>query len=173
MGAGRRWRVASVTALLVVTACAWVAAEQQPAGRSPVPTLADARKFLEGRWALESFEVRPPGRPPILLKGEGVLTYDAFSNLRMEIRTDQATSDQLRAAGIDIREGILSTEGRTVIDQQNRTITYFLEGQPPAGGGPLAAHRKRHYEIDGDVLTLTTRDDSGAPLSIGVWKRSK
>jgi hypothetical protein len=172
MSAGRGWKVASVTALLVVAACGWVSA-QQPAGAKPTPTLADARKFLEGRWALESFEVRPPGRPPILLKGEGVLTYDNFSNLRMEIRTDQATSDQLRAAGIDIREGILSTEGRTVIDQQNRTITYFLEGQPTAGGGPLATSRKRHYEVKGDVLTLTTRDDSGAPLSIGVWRRSK
>ena len=172
MGAGRGFRVAGVTALLVVAACGWVAA-QQPAGRGPVPTLADARKFLEGRWALETFEVRPPGRPPILLKGEGVLTYDNFSNLRMEIRTDQTTSDQLRAAGIDIREGVLSTEGRTVIDQQNRTITYFLEGQPTAGGGPLATSRKRHYEVKGDVLTLTTRDDSGAPLSIGVWRRSK
>jgi hypothetical protein len=171
MSAGRRWKVAAATALLVV-ACVTGAATQGPSGAKPV-ALADARKFLEGRWALESFEVRPPGRPPIVLKGQGVLTYDNFSNLRMEIRTDQATSDQLRAAGIDIREGILSTEGRTVIDQQNRTITYFLEGQPTAGGGPLATHRKRHYEIKDDVLTLTTRDDSGAPLSIGIWKRSK
>lgn len=172
MGSRRGWRVAGVAVLLAAATSAGVAA-QQPAGAKPAPTLADARKFLEGRWTLESFEVRQPGKPPVMLKGSGVLTYDNFSNLRMEIRTDQSTADLLRAAGIDIREGILSTEGRTVIDQQNQTITYFLEGQPTAGGGPLAAHRKRHYEIKGDVLTLTTRDDSGAPVSIGTWKRSK
>ena len=101
-------------------------------------TLPEARKYLEGRWALESFEVRPPGKAPIMLKGSGVLNYDDFGNLRMEIRADQASSDLLRAAGIDIRDGVISTEGRTVIDLQNRTLTYFLEGQrsstPQAAG---------------------------------------
>ena len=42
----------------------------------------------------------------------------------------QATSDLLRAAGIAIRDGVSSTEGRTVIDLPNKTLTYFLEGQP-------------------------------------------
>ena len=138
-------------------------------------TLAEARKFLEGRWALESFEVRPPGKAPIALKGSGVLNYDDFGNLRMEIRADEASSDLLRAAGIDIRDGVISTEGRTAIDLQNRTLTYSLEGQPSSmatGGGPLATNRPRHWEVTADVLTLTTRDDSGAPLSIARWKRS-
>ena len=70
------------------------------------------------------------GKAPITLKGSGVLNYDDFGNLRMEIRADQASSDLLRAAGIDIRDGVISTDGRTAIDLQNRTLTYFLEGQP-------------------------------------------
>ncbi len=135
-------------------------------------TLPAARKYLEGRWALESFEVRPPGKPPIMLKGSGVLNYDDFGNLHMEIRADQASSDLLRAAGIDIRDGVISTDGRTAIDLQNRTLTYFLEGQPASGTGPLATNRPRHWEVTADELTLTTRDDSGAPLSISKWKRS-
>jgi hypothetical protein len=61
-------------------------------------TLAAARKYLEGRWALEFFEVRPPGRPPFTLNGSGTLTYDDFGNLRMEVRADQAASDLLRAS---------------------------------------------------------------------------
>ncbi len=32
-------------------------------------TTRSARNFLEGRWTLISFEVRPPGREPIQLKG--------------------------------------------------------------------------------------------------------
>ena len=120
--------------------------------------------------------MRPPGKAPIFPKGSGVLNYDDFGNLRMEIRTDQATSDLLRASGIDIRDGVLSTDGRTTIDLQNRTLTYSLEGQPSStatGGGPLATNRPRHWEVTADTLTLTTRDDSGMPLSIGRWKRSQ
>ena len=119
--------------------------------------------------------MRPPGKPPITLKGSGVLNYDDFGNLRMEIRADEASSDLLRAAGINIRDGVISTDGRTAIDLQNRTLTYFLEGQPSSmatGGGPLAPNRPRHWEVTADTLTLTTRDDSGAPLSISRWKRS-
>jgi hypothetical protein len=167
-------------AVLLATTTAYAAAPRQaqlPAGRSgSAATLAEARKFLQGRWALESFEVRPPGKTPIFPKGSGVLNYDDFGNMRMEIRADEAASDLLRAAGINIRDGIISSDGRTVIDLQNKTLTYFLEGQRSSlqtGGGPLALNRPRHWEVTGDVLTLTTKDEAGAPLSISRWKRSK
>lgn len=173
------WRATGVAVLLAAaTACAAKPRERPiPTTRieSGPGTLAEARKFLEGRWALESFEVRPPGKPPIFPKGSGVLNYDDFGNLRMDIRADEASSDLLRAAGIAIQDGVISTEGRTVIDLPNRTLTYFLEGQPSSmatGGGPLAASRPRHWEVTGDMLTLTTQDDNGAPLSISRWKRT-
>jgi len=34
-------------------------------------------------------------------------------------------------------------------------------------------NRPRHWEVTGDTLTLTTQDETGAPLSISRWKRSK
>ena len=34
--------------------------------------------------------MRPPGKAPIFLKGSGVLNYDDFGNMRMEIRADEA-----------------------------------------------------------------------------------
>ena len=165
------WKPAVAALMLLAAAAAAYAGE--PRQRSKVDTgpgsLTAARKYLEGRWGLESFEVRPPGKPPIMLKGSGVLNYDDFGNLTMEIRADQDTSDLLRAAGI-------STKGRTAIDLQNRTLTYFLEGQRSGyvtGGGPLAPNRPRHWEVTEDVLTLTTKDDAGAPLSISRWKKVK
>ncbi len=178
----RAWRL--VVVLMAAATCtgamgvATGAAAQRPADKAEpaAGSLAAARKYLEGRWSLESFEVRPPGKPPILPKGSGVLNYDDFGNLTMEIRADQAASDLLRAAGLNIRDGVISTEGRTVIDLQNRTLTYFLEGQRSGyatGGGPLAPNRPRHWEVTGDVLTLTTKDDAGAPLSISRWKKVK
>jgi len=173
-------RIAALGALsmLLAVAIGCAAAPRQrplPVGKVE-GTLSDARKFLEGRWVLESFEVRPPGKSPILLKGSGVMNYDDFGNLRMEIKADQASADLLRAAGIEMRDGVISADGRTALDQQNHTLTYFIEGQRSSnltGGGPLALNRPRHWEVMGDVLTLTTRDDSGAPLSIGRWKRSQ
>jgi hypothetical protein len=136
-------------------------------------TLQEARKFLEGRWSLMSFEVYPAGRQPIALKGSGVLTYDDFGNLDIEIRVDEETARSLDQAGIVTEGGVISSKGRTVIDLQNRRLTYVIEGQPATGApsGPLAANRPRYWQVDGDVLTLTTKDDKGNPLSVGRWKR--
>jgi hypothetical protein len=177
-----RVRMVAGGALLVasMTACATASPRQRPIPTmGPVETgagtLTAARKFLEGRWLLESFVVNPPGRESITLRGSGVLNYDDFGNLQMNIKADEASSDLMRAAGIAIRDGVISTEGRTVIDVQNRTLTYVLAGQPSSmttGGGPLATNRPRHWEVTGDVLTLTTRDDSGTALAVSRWKKS-
>jgi hypothetical protein len=163
------------TCLIITTACA-AKPINRPIEVAPAETgagtLAAARKFLEGRWALESFEMRPPGKAPIALNGSGVLVYDEFSNLKMEIRADKASTDLLRAAGIDIRKGVISTNGRTAVDMQNRTLTYVLSGQTAtAAPGPLDVSRPRHWDVQGDVLILTTVDEAGQPLSIGRWKR--
>ena len=166
-----------IAAGLVATGGCSAAPRQRPVEGGPVDTgagtLTSARKFLEGRWTLESFEVRPPGKAPITLKGQGTLMYDSSGNLTMNIRADEATSDLLRASGIDIRDGAISTEGRTAIDLQNHTLTYVIQGQAPLVRGPLGIERPRHWVVEGDVLTLTTKDDAGQPLSIGRWRKSQ
>jgi hypothetical protein len=161
--------------LFGVSACA-AAPINKPIDLGPVATgsgsVTAARKFLEGRWTLESFEVHPSGKPVVTLKGQGTLTYDDFGNLSMEIRTDQATSDLLQAAGIEVQNGTISSRGRTAVDMQNRTLTYLLEGQPAAGTGPLATSRPRYWQVDGSVLTLTTKDNTGNPASLGRWRKN-
>jgi hypothetical protein len=134
-------------------------------------SLTEARKYLEGRWALESFEVHSPGKPVLSLKGQGTLTYDEFGNLTMDIRTDEATGDLLRAAGIDVQAGTISSSGRAAVDIQNRTLTYMIQGQPVGARGPLALSRPRHWQVDGTLLTLTTKDDAGNPASVGRWRK--
>jgi hypothetical protein len=165
----------AVLSFVIVTFGCKSAPSQRPVKAGPVDTgagtLTQARKFLEGRWTLESFDVYPPGGPAITLKGNGTLTYDEFSNLRIEIRADQASSDLLRAAGIEIRDGVISSDGRTAVDLQNHTLTYIVAGQTNSAG-PLALTRPRHWEVQGDLLTLTTQDDSGKPLSVGRWRKT-
>jgi hypothetical protein len=139
-------------------------------------TVESARKYLEGRWSLMSFEVFPPGQKSVLLKGNGTLNYDAFGNLDMQIRVeDRTTSEELARAGIPITNGVISTTGRAAIDLNARTLTYFLEGQNPlvvkGPAGPLALSRPRHWVVEGNTLTLTTRHDDGQPASVARWQK--
>jgi hypothetical protein len=148
--------------------------EGAPVAKGP-GTLEAARKYLEGRWSLVSFEVFPPGGPPILLNGTGSLVYDSYGNLKMELRTDGATAELLAAAGIPTRQGVITEEGRAVVDMQNRTLTYVIPGDPPIGApsGALATNRPRHWQVEGDVLTLTTKDSDGKTLSVGRWQKAR
>jgi hypothetical protein len=75
------------------------------------------------------------------VKATGTLTFDAFGNLRTEIRADQAASDLLRVSTSP--GAVISSSGRTAVDLQQRTLTYVMEGQPAAGTGPLAMSRPR------------------------------
>jgi hypothetical protein len=136
-------------------------------------TLTAARAYLEGRWVLESFEVMPPGGQPIRLVGTGTLVYDNFGNLTIDIQADAASADILRQAGIELQGGHIVSTGRTVVDMSNRTLTYVIEGQPPVGApsGPLAMNRPRHWQVEGTLLTLTTQDEQGTPLSVGRWRK--
>jgi hypothetical protein len=179
MSVQRVWKTAAAASLLAVALGCAASPRQRPISAGPVATgpgtTASARKFLEGRWVLESMVVNPPGGKPITLKGTGVLNYDDFGNMEMNIKADEASSDLLRAGGVVIPDGVIATTGRTAIDVPNKTLTYIVEGQASAmktGGGPLSPNRPRHWEVNGDVLTLTTKDESGAPLSVSRWKKS-
>lgn len=172
------WKAAGLGALLAVAIGCAASERQRVVSAGPVATgpgtTATARKFLEGRWVLESFVVNPPGGKPITLKGTGVLNYDDFGNLEMNVKADEASSDLLRAGGIVIPDGVIRTSGRTAIDVPNKTLTYILDGQASAmktGGGPLSPNRPRYWEVNGDVLTLTIKDESGAPVAVSRWKR--
>ena len=165
---------AMIVALAVVASPGATAAGEQrgPAETGP-GSLAAARKFLEGRWSLISFEIFPPGAVPIRVNGAGTLTYDGFGNLDVQIRVNEETAKLLESAGIPTTKGVLSTTGRTVVDMQSRTLTYMLEGQPPFGApsDPLALNRQRHWQVEGNVLTLTTKRDDGEPGSVGRWQK--
>ena len=168
-----------MAALLVTTLFGCTSAPRKRAVKmGPVDTgagtLTAARKYLEGRWTLESFEVFPPGKPSIAVKGDGTLLYDEYGNLKIDIRTDQATGDALSKVGIVLNKGEIASEGRTVINLQDHTLTYVIEGQAGHGferGGPLGIDRPRHWQVEGNILTLTTKDDAGKPLSIGKWRK--
>jgi len=136
-------------------------------------TTTAARKYLEGRWGLLSFDVFPPGKPVVHVGGQGSLLYDAFGNVKWEVRVPPDVVDPLRLAGVPSNNGVISMDGRAVVDMQARTLTYFVQGQPPLGApsGPLAVNRKRYWVVEGNVLTLTTKGDDGKDVSVAKWRK--
>lgn len=147
----------------------------RPMRTSPVPTgmgtLAAARRYLEGQWQLQSFDLVSPDGTAVPIHGTGVLTYDAYSNLKIDIRVDDDSMPILERSGISLTDRQILMQGYTAVDMQNHTLTYMLEGQPKnvPPTGPLAPNRPRHWEVNGDVLTLTTNDDAGKPVSVSRW----
>jgi len=169
-------RTAAMLAALATTACA-AKPINKPMELGPVGTgagsLTAARQYLEGRWTLVSYQIFPAGQAPIQLTGNGTLSYDEFGNMDMQIRVEPATAQTLERAGIASDQGVISTKGRTAVDMQNRTLTYVLAGQPTfvATAGPLALNLPRHWVVDGNVLTLTTKSADGRTLSEGRWQK--
>ena len=168
----------SCLGLLVVGLAGCAAAPRQRAREGgPVDTgagtLTSARKFLEGKWSLESFQVFPAGKPPVTIKGQGTVTYDDFSNLTMDVRADAASVQALRDAGVEVTKDGFSTTGRAVVDMQKKTLTYVMSKDGSIAGqtGPLGLNLPRYWEVDTDKLTLTTKDAGGKPQFVSVWRR--
>ena len=112
-------------------------------------TLTAARNYLEGRWSLESFQVFPAGKPPVMVNGQGTVNYDAFSNLSMDVRADAASVEALKAAGVAVVNNGFSTTGRAVVDMNKKTLTYVLskDGSIARQTGPLDLNLPRHWEV--------------------------
>ncbi len=135
-------------------------------------TVNQARKFLEGTWSLVSFTVYPPNGEPIAMVGKGSVVFDDFNNMNMTLEADDASAALLAKAGIPMEKNRFSTSGKVIVDMQNRTLRYVLEGQHVGVTiGPMAIERLRHWEVTDNTLTLTTKDDGGKPLSVGKWQR--
>jgi hypothetical protein len=168
--------IAITCALLSGAACAGAPRQKPlPLGTpdTGAGTVAQARKYLEGRWSLVSLDVFPPNERPIHAVGSGTLIYDEFANMTVDMKVDNATALLFEQVGIPVRNGVVSTKGKTLVDMTGRTLSYVLDGQAiirPATH-PLDTNRPRHWEVNGDTLTLRTKDDKGTDLSVAVWKK--
>jgi hypothetical protein len=170
------WMAAIATAATVSLSGGVLSAQKSKLGKpdTGAGTTTAARKYLEGRWGLLSFDVFPPNKPVIHVGGQGSLVYDAFGNMHWEVRVPADAAEPLRLAGIPNDNGVLSMDGRAAIDMQAHTLTYIVGGQPALGApsaGPLATSRKRHWVVEGNQLTLTTKDTAGKALSIAKWQK--
>jgi hypothetical protein len=137
-------------------------------------TITQARQYLEGRWSLVSMDLFPPSERAIHVVGSGTLVYDDFANMTVDLKLDPETARLFEQVGIPAPGGVLSTTGRTVIDMQNHALSYVLEGQAAVRQPThaLDTNRPRYWEVNGDTLTLRTKDENGTVLSVAVWRKA-
>ena len=137
-------------------------------------TLADARARLQGTWTLVSMDLFPPGEPPINAAASGTMSYDEYSNLKVELRLAPPTMRIAEKLGIPAPNGVVSTTGHAVIEINRRAISYVLEGQAPfrQAKHPLDTNLPRYWEMNGNELTLRTKDEKGTVLSVTVWRKN-
>src|SRR5262245_479079 len=146
-----------------------------PAGpvKTGAGTIAEARKYLEGRWTMVSLDLFPPNEKPIKVVGSGTLTYDEFGNMDVQIKIDEATTQQVQKIGIKVPGGVISEKGQTLVDMTGRTLRFVREGEDVIRpiAHPLDIGLPRHWEVEGNTLTLRTKDAKGTVLSVGVWRK--
>jgi hypothetical protein len=136
-------------------------------------TLEEARNYLHGEWALLSMEIFPPDQPSIRAAATGTMVYDDYSNMKVDVQLSPETAKLAEQNGIPAPDGVVKTDGRTVIDINSKSISYVLDGQesfrPPQG--PLDLNRPRYWDVKGNMLTLRTKDATGRVLSVSVWQK--
>ena len=166
--------VAVAVALVVASGCAGSPERGRPIPLGPVESgpnsLESVRRVFEGSWDLVSAETYGATGQPVVIKGKGRLTYDAYGNLNVDARFDEG---QEQANGSIAK--LLSYKGRAVIDvAASRLVLQDMQKRAESGADApegMSAANVRYYSFDGDLLTLTIKDAAGKTTAKTVWRR--
>lgn len=181
-----RMTTIAIGMILAVTTACQGGATKKPLSTSPIAsginTVESVRKQLEGTWTLTSLVVTNATGGRATPQATGTLVSDAFGNLKIEYRLSDSGLKALEAIGVKPPNPVIVTEGRAVINPQDKAIQYvppdaskraFDPNLAAARANPFALERLRYYEIGADgTLTLSTRHDNGQDASVSHWKKS-
>lgn len=173
----RRPGAVAAVPVVCLALCVLVAGCQSAPRTRPLRTSAVAsgsgsteavRKQLEGTWTLESFSVADGAGAQKTVPAAGRLTYDAYGNLELS-----GTLNDPAAAGASATA--LVFKGRAVVDAaQSRLVLADVTGNVDAAALPatMAPDKVRYYAIEGDTLSLETRDGTRV-LARTVWRKAR
>ena len=127
------------------------------------------RQMFVGNYELMSYELFRPNGDVVPMDYVGRIMYDTHGNMSA-IGMPNALPDLDRASSDGrVRRGF-AYFGRYEIDPEAGSVTHHLIGSPMAGrsvGEPWV----RYYELDGDTLTLSLKNDEGRVTGSLTWKR--
>ncbi len=141
----------------------------------PVPLGSDSasgaleseRRQLEGTWDLAKLEVAPtPDAARVPVQASGTLVYDEYGNLTIDAHTtDPAAPPAAREATL------LAFKGRAVLDVVKHELKLMDMTGNVNPDEVLSPERRRRYEINAGVMTLSSFDASGRVTAIATWRR--
>jgi hypothetical protein len=170
--------------LTAISACTG-GAIKKPLSTSPIAsginTVESVRKELEGTWTLVSLVVQNATGGRATPEATGTLVSDAYGNLKIEYRLSDLGLKALDAIGVRPPTPVIVTDGRAVINPQDKSIQYvppdaskraFDPNLAAARANPFALERLRYYVLTTDgMLTLSTRHDNGQDAAVSRWKK--
>ena len=122
------------------------------------------RGLLDARVLLRLPTLR---KPPITLKGSGTESYDEFGNLKMghPCRLNDVRHSARGGSGNQRRRHLVERRHRGRHAEQDADL---LDGGPTKIGYRPARHQSPapFGRSEGTLLTLTTQDEAGKPLSV-------
>ena len=172
MRVDRRWLVLIVAVAPLLAACP-SAPRKRPIKMGEVNTgpgsLESVRRQLQGTWELVDAVALDAAGKPTPRKADGRLTYDQYGNLTINARLADSTQPSSSVSGL------LAYSGRVVIDPaKSELVLMDLKSRLPSGE-PIPAEvspdKIRLYTIEGDTLTLTSKDASGVATARTTWRK--
>jgi hypothetical protein len=168
----RRWLVVILLVAPLLAACP-SAPRVRPvkAGDvNPGPgSLESVRRQLQGTWELVeavAFDANGKATPR---KAEGRLTYDEYGNLTIGAKLKDTAQPETSVSGL------LAYSGRAVIDTtKGQLVLMDLKSRLPSGEpipAEVSADKVRDYTIEGNTLTLTSKDAKGVPTARTTWRK--
>lgn len=130
---------------------------------------------LIGTWKLLAQETRHPDQPPIASRGlspDGLLIYtpDGYMSVQLA-RTDESAEQfyDRRDFG-HVMSGYHAYFGRYEIDEAAGIVRHHVQNSvyPPYVGSVQV----RHYQLEGDTLTLSTPPGGDGSWRVLVWGRA-
>ena len=152
--------VAVAVALVMASGCAGSPERGRPIPLGPVESgpnsLESVRRVFEGSWDLVSAETYGATGQPVVIKGKGRLTYDAYGNLNVDARFDEGQEQ-----GDGSIAKLLSYKGRAVIDvAASRLVLQDLQKRTESGADApkgMSAANVRYYRS----TAICSLDDQG------------
>jgi len=165
---------AAVTTLLSMSATISVSGQTSGARTEAVSgTRSSTLRALAGTWKLVSWvrhtaDGRVLPYEPVL----GLLFYDQFGNMSVQIRADDPTNESRPPAASTGAQGsserYVAYFGTYTVDENKRTVTHHIRGNRSQAAGRDAV---RLFELQGNQLTLRAQDD-GMTHAL-VWDRAR
>ena len=172
MRVDRRWLVVVLLVSPLLAACP-SAPRVRPVKAGDVTTgtgsLEAVRRQLQGTWELVEAVVFDANGKATARKAEGRLTYDEYGNLTIGAKLADSTQPETSVSGL------LAYSGRAVIDPaKSQLVLMDLKSRLPSGEPiptEVSADKRRDYVLEGNTLTLTSKDANGVATARTTWRK--